>query len=86
MFHFVINVSHEASRKDDYMSVKYENECCDCAVPGYPCMGSSCPNRNVPHYFCDKCGGETTLYEKDGEQLCADCVLKDFEIVEGSEE
>ena len=68
------------------MSVKYENECCDCAVPGYPCRGSSCPLRNVAHYYCDKCGDETTLYEKDGEQLCADCILKDYSIVEGSEE
>ena len=26
---------------------KYENHCCDCATPNYPCRGSSCPNRKV---------------------------------------
>ena len=59
--------------------VEYENRCCDCAVPGYPCIGSSCPNRNVPIYYCDKCGCEIDgdVYEVDGEELCEDC-LKDM--------
>ena len=35
--------------------VTYENECCDCEVPAYPCLGSSCPNRHVKHYYCDDC-------------------------------
>ena len=44
--------------------ITYENECCGCAVPAYPCMGDACPNRNVPHLYCDRCKEEAdTLYE-----------------------
>lgn len=54
--------------------VKYENQCVDCAVPGYPCLGSSCPRRNVPVYYCDKCGEECDeLVEIDGEHYCEEC-------------
>ena len=60
--------------------IKYENECCDCAVPGYPCMGSSCPNRNVKHPYCDKCKADCEeLYDYDGEELCEDCLKDSFE-------
>lgn len=56
----------------------YENHCCDCATPGYPCRGSSCPNRRVPVYYCDKCGAELNeVYEVGNEELCEDC-LKDM--------
>lgn len=61
---------------------KYENECCGCATPAYPCLGSSCPNRNVVHFYCDKCGEEDTLYHFDGEELCIDCILSLLEEVE----
>ena len=64
---------------------KVENECCDCAVPAYPCMGDSCPKRNVVHYYCDECGVEEMLYHFDGEELCGDCLLGRFYIVEGSD-
>lgn len=40
------------------MSIKVENECCNCAVPSYPCLGNSCQNRNVPYVYCDLCGKE----------------------------
>lgn len=60
--------------------VTYENECCGCAVPAYPCMGNSCPNRHVKHLYCDKCKDDVeTLYEVDGKELCADCALESFE-------
>ena len=63
--------------------IKYENECCDCAVPAYPCIGEGCPNRNVPHYYCDECGEESyDLYEFDGQQLCIDCIEKRLKKVE----
>lgn len=65
--------------------IKYENECCDCATEGYPCLGSDCPNRHVLHCYCDKCGFETRLYEFDDRQLCEDCLLEEFTVVEGSE-
>ena len=61
------------------------NECCDCATPGFPCLGSSCPNRNVERFFCDKCGAEGRLYEYDGKELCDECLLENFPVVEGSE-
>lgn len=54
--------------------IKYENECCGCATETYPCLGSGCVNRNVPHYYCDKCGEETKLYYFDGKELCIDCI------------
>ena len=68
--------------------VVYENECCGCAVPAYPCLGDRCPRRRVPHYYCDnkECRAEETLYEYEGEQLCAECLIAKFEKVEGSED
>ena len=59
--------------------IRYENRCCDCAVPGYPCLGSSCPNRKVPVYYCDKCGDEIDeVYEVDSEELCEECLKERF--------
>lgn len=55
--------------------IKYENQCCDCAVPGYPCIGSSCRYRNVSVYYCDKCGEEAD-YEIDGEHYCYFCATE----------
>lgn len=54
--------------------------CCDCATESYPCQGSSCPNRNVLVYYCDRCKDEIDgdIYEVDGEELCEDCLLKTF--------
>lgn len=59
--------------------IKYKDECCSCSVPGYPCLGSKCSNRNVPHYYCDRCGDEVDAEDlyideyNDGE-LCLDCI------------
>ena len=65
------------------MAIEYFDECCGCAVPGYPCLGSSCPNRNVPHHVCDECGEDNeTIYEYEGEELCLDCVVKRLTKVE----
>ena len=51
--------------------IKYENHCCDCAVPGYPCMGKLCPNIDVPVYYCDTCGDDTRAqYLIDNEHYC----------------
>ena len=65
---------------------KVVNECCNCAVPGYPCRGSSCPNRHVVRLYCDECKTEGKLYEFDGKELCGDCLLKEFPMVEGSDQ
>lgn len=52
---------------------RLENDCVDC---GMPCIGDSCPYRNVIHFYCDDCGDETQLYEFEGEELCIDCIEK----------
>lgn len=63
--------------------IKYENECYDCATGAYPCLGNSCPNINVPHYYCDECGEEPyAIYEFDWQQLCIDCIEKRLKKVE----
>lgn len=62
---------------------KTESECVQC---GMPCVGRACPNYEVTRYYCDKCRAEETLYEYEGKELCKECLLKNFEIVEGSEE
>ncbi len=58
---------------------KIENECLGCDLP---CMGSSCPYRNVTRFYCDKCGDEAQLYHYDGKELCIDCIEKLLEKVE----
>lgn len=61
---------------------KYENDCCDCAVPGYPCTGE---HKRVPHWYCDKCGDEFEPEELyvgyDCEELCKDCLASKFQTV-----
>ena len=62
--------------------VRIENHCCDCAVPGYPCLGASCPLTRVEVCYCDKCDPRCIdplddVYEVDGMELCEDC-LKDM--------
>ena len=54
--------------------IKYENHCCDCAVPAYPCLGDSCPHVNIPIYYCDCCDYDTYAeFDIDGEHYCEDC-------------
>lgn len=63
--------------------ITYENECCGCAVPAYPCIGDACPNRNVPHLYCDRCENQVdTLYHFDWQELCIDCIEEMMEKVE----
>lgn len=64
--------------------IKYENHCCDCAVPAYPCLGSYCPLRKVEVHYCDKCGEEITgdIYEVDDEELCEECLKERFKKVQ----
>jgi hypothetical protein len=55
--------------------VRIEDRCCSCAVPGYPCRGSLCPNRNVEVHYCDRCGEELDEIDEDenGFELCELC-------------
>lgn len=53
--------------------LRYENECVDC---GRPCLGRTCQYRNVPHIYCDGCGGEESeMFAYDGEDYCRDCII-----------
>jgi len=59
--------------------IYYTNECCDCAVDGYPCLGDLCSLRHTPHYVCDECGKEYNDPDKlgineDDYQVCLDCM------------
>ena len=60
--------------------IKYEDECVGCP-PEMGCMGNSCPNRNVKHLYCDKCGEDcAALYIDDYDnQVCEDCLKKQFD-------
>ena len=53
--------------------VVYRNECVDC---GLPCLGASCPNRNVERYYCDECGENADVNEICGMDLCDKCAEK----------
>ena len=54
--------------------VKFENECCDCAVPGYPCIGDNCRLRHVKHIYCNSCGNEV---EETWDGLCEECFIEE---------
>lgn len=65
------------------MAIRYENDCCGCAVPAYPCLGESCPLQHQKHYYCDNCHEEADkLYRLDGDELCESCMLGRLEVVE----
>ena len=69
------------------MSKILEDECVGCPKE-IGCLGEFCPNRNVPHYYCDDCEDEfepNELYMYDGEMLCSECLLNKFEKVSESE-
>lgn len=58
------------------------DECVGCTSMGLPCMGTSCPNRNVTRYYCDKCNEEfevENLYKYENKELCANCILDNYE-------
>lgn len=64
--------------------INYEDECVGCPIE-IGCLGSSCPKKNVPHYFCDECGDEfypSELYKYDGEELCKNCLVEKFDTLE----
>lgn len=60
----------------------YESGCVSCDLP---CIFEACPNYKVEHLICDYCGEETKLYHYDGFEICGECLLKEFEVVEGSD-
>lgn len=58
------------------------NECCDCAVPGYPCMGNACHRRHVIRIYCDSCGVELqeTYFDDGDQELCEECLLGKYRV------
>lgn len=62
----------------------YTNDCVDC---GLPCNFESCPYYRVPHFKCDFCREEDIkLYEYEGYEICEECLVKNFDVVKGTEE
>lgn len=59
--------------------VRYENDCVGC-----PQGCINCGRKRTPHYYCDKCGTEETLYHTEDGDFCADCILDNLPKVEGS--
>lgn len=60
--------------------IKSESDCLDC---GLPCKYELCPHYRVRRLYCDKCKDEVDkLYKYDEEELCEDCLIKEFEVVE----
>lgn len=64
---------------------KIESDCVYCP-PNLPCLGSSCPYKEVERFYCDNCKEETTLYYYDNQELCKNCLLQRIEVVDGSQE
>lgn len=61
----------------------YVNDCVSCDLP---CIYESCPYYNALHFRCDKCGEEDVkLYDYNGWEICEECLLKEFPVVEGSD-
>ncbi len=64
--------------------IRYENECCDCASPAYPCIGEHCARRRTPHYYCDECKEEfEDIYEYEDAELCIGCIEQKLTKVKG---
>lgn len=62
-----------------------ENECVGCKDMGLFCIGDGCTYKNVVRFYCDRCKEETKLYNYYGKELCKDCILKEFNVIEGSD-
>ena len=65
-----------------------EDECVGCPKE-MGCLGDNCRYKNVHRYFCDKCGDEfdaEELYVVDGEDVCSDCILNEYQTVAQEEE
>ena len=64
--------------------IYYTNECVDC---GLPCLFESCPYYKVMHSKCEFCNAEDIkLYHYSGHEVCEECLLEEFEVVEGTDE
>lgn len=56
--------------------IAYNNECV-CCPPEMGCLGFTCPNLNVPRFYCDGCEEEYEYYYGyEGEYFCEECFLE----------
>ncbi len=61
----------------------YESGCVDC---GFSCRSEACPYYKITVFKCDFCKEEDVkLYHYYGHEICEECLLKEFDIVEGSD-
>ncbi len=61
--------------------VTYEDECIGCPTE-MGCLGDTCPNKNVPHLYCDNCSKEVDeLRDYNDEQWCEKCILDSYPTV-----
>ena len=64
--------------------IYYTNDCCDC---GLPCLLTSCPHYQVKHCKCDFCHDvDVRLYCYNSYEICESCLLKEFDVVDGTDE
>ena len=49
------------------------------------CIGCGRKYEEWTYYECDRCGSLEQLYRYEGEEICADCLLKEFEEVDMEE-
>lgn len=60
----------------------YESGCFSCDLP---CIYESCPYYRVEYFVCDFCKEENVkLYDYNGYEICVDCLIKQFDVIEGS--
>lgn len=52
------------------MSKIIENYCVSCDLH---CIGTACPYRGIPVYYCDDCGQNRAEYRVEEYELCAAC-------------
>lgn len=52
--------------------IAFEDYCVGCPRE-IGCLGPSCPNKNVPVIYCDKCGCYAD-YRYEGGDYCEDCL------------
>ena len=64
--------------------IRIENDCVSC-----PTHCVNCGAKHTPHFYCDYCGNECTLFHYYDKELCLECIIEDIQenlqIVEGSD-
>lgn len=81
----VLNVSGTNQESSIHIEVrlmrKLISECVGCC--SLPCLGMTCPNVDIPVFYCDVCNQEIDssdgVYEVEGKDLCLECLKNKFE-------